>query len=81
MLLFLIVTMKMTCYCNIFLIYCYGDEVGVVIGVETFRAKFIVNCAGGYSDKIAHMIGDNSFKIKPRLGKINVLVSRVELLS
>ena len=41
---------------------------GVTVGVETYRAKYVVNAAGGYSDKIAHMLGDNSFKIKPRLG-------------
>lgn len=41
---------------------------GVSVGQETVRAKFIINCAGSASDKIANMIGDESFKIKPRLG-------------
>lgn len=41
---------------------------GVVIETETFKAKYIVNAAGSYSDKIAGMIGDHFFKIKPRLG-------------
>ncbi|CAB9512020.1 L-2-hydroxyglutarate dehydrogenase, mitochondrial [Seminavis robusta] len=41
---------------------------GVTVDMETVRAKYIVNCAGGASDQIAGMIGDNSFKIKPRLG-------------
>jgi L-2-hydroxyglutarate oxidase LhgO len=41
---------------------------GVTIENETFKSKFIVNCAGGYSDKISQMIGDNSFQIKPRIG-------------
>ena len=41
---------------------------GVTVGKETYRATYIVNAAGSYSDKIANMIGDNSFKIKPRLG-------------
>eukprot|EP00596_Hydrurales_sp_CCMP1899_P010047 CAMPEP_0119037820 /NCGR_PEP_ID=MMETSP1177-20130426/6331_1 /TAXON_ID=2985 /ORGANISM="Ochromonas sp, Strain CCMP1899" /LENGTH=576 /DNA_ID=CAMNT_0006999535 /DNA_START=76 /DNA_END=1803 /DNA_ORIENTATION=- len=41
---------------------------GEEVEVETFRAKYIVNCAGSYSDKISAMIGDSSFKIKPRLG-------------
>ncbi len=35
---------------------------------ETVKAKYIINCAGGASDKVAKMIGDVSFKIKPRLG-------------
>ena len=36
---------------------------------ETINAKYIINCAGIYSDKIAKMIGDNSFEIKPRRGE------------
>jgi L-2-hydroxyglutarate oxidase LhgO len=41
---------------------------GVTVGTETFRARYIVNAAGGYADKISNMIGDDSFYIKPRLG-------------
>ncbi len=41
---------------------------GVSVGEETVRTKFIINCAGSASDAIANMIGDKSFKIKPRLG-------------
>jgi len=41
---------------------------GVTVEKETVRAKYIVNCAGGASDKIARMIGDDSFYIKPRIG-------------
>lgn len=41
---------------------------GVTVEVESIRAKYIINCAGGASDQIANMIGDHSFKIKPRLG-------------
>ena len=41
---------------------------GVTVETETVRARYIVNCAGGASDQIARMIGDKSFKIKPRLG-------------
>ena len=41
---------------------------GVVVGKEQYKARYIVNAAGSYSDKIAAMIGDNSFEIKPRLG-------------
>jgi glycerol-3-phosphate dehydrogenase len=35
---------------------------------EITKAKYVINCAGSYSDKIANMIGDETFKIKPRLG-------------
>ena len=41
---------------------------GMTVGEEVVRAKYVINCAGGASDKIAKMIGDNSFKIKPRVG-------------
>lgn len=40
---------------------------GETVEVETVTARFVVNAAGGASDKIA-MIGDNSFTILPRLG-------------
>jgi L-2-hydroxyglutarate oxidase LhgO/bacterioferritin-associated ferredoxin len=46
---------------------------GVSVGTETIRAKYVVNCAGGASDKIARMVGDDSFKIKPRLGEYVLL--------
>ena len=33
-----------------------------------FRARHVINSAGLFSDKVARMVGDESFKIKPRLG-------------
>lgn len=41
---------------------------GQVVAKETFTCKYVVNCAGGASDQIARLIGDDSFAIKPRLG-------------
>jgi L-2-hydroxyglutarate oxidase LhgO len=46
---------------------------GVVVERERVRARYVVNCAGGASDKIAAMIGDTSFTIKPRLGEYVLL--------
>ncbi len=40
---------------------------------ETIRAKYIINAAGCYSDKIANMVGDDSFKVKPRYGEYILL--------
>ncbi|MBR4761441.1 MAG: NAD(P)/FAD-dependent oxidoreductase [Clostridia bacterium] len=40
---------------------------------EVVKAKYIVNCAGCYSDKISAMIGDNSFEIIPRAGEYLLL--------
>merc|ERR1712062_484558 len=39
-----------------------------IIPNKKIRCRYIVNCAGLFSDKIARMVGDNSFKIKPRIG-------------
>eukprot|EP00051_Salpingoeca_urceolata_P017468 m.237990 g.237990 ORF g.237990 m.237990 type:complete len:598 (-) comp18962_c0_seq7:124-1917(-) len=36
---------------------------------RTYRSRYVVNAAGLFSDKVANMIGDTSFKIKPRLGE------------
>jgi L-2-hydroxyglutarate oxidase LhgO len=45
-----------------------GVVQGQTIDVELIKAKTVINCAGSFSDKIANMIGDFSFNIKPRLG-------------
>ncbi len=37
------------------------------------EAKYIVNCAGVYSDEIAKMVGDNSFSVHPRRGEYMLL--------
>jgi L-2-hydroxyglutarate oxidase LhgO len=41
---------------------------GVTVAEEIIHAKYVINCAGSFADQIAKMIGDNSFKIKPRVG-------------
>jgi len=38
-----------------------------------FKGKYVINCAGVYADKIARMVGDNAFEIKPRKGHYFVL--------
>ncbi len=40
---------------------------------ETIEAKYIVNAAGIYSDKIAKMVGDDSFDVHPRIGEYILL--------
>ena len=42
---------------------------GGVIAKETVKARYVVNAAGVFSDKVAAMVGDESFKMKPRLGE------------
>ncbi len=40
---------------------------------ETVTGKYILNCAGAYSHKIAALIGDESFQIIPRAGEYMLL--------
>jgi ribosome-binding factor A len=40
---------------------------------NSVMAKYVVNCAGLFSDKIANMVGDYSFKITPRRGEYVLL--------
>jgi len=42
-------------------------------GKETVKARYVVNAAGVYSDKIAKMIGDSSFNVTPRKGEYILL--------
>lgn len=46
----------------------HGVMGGRTVATEVIRCKYIINCAGGASDKVARLIGDTSFKVKPRLG-------------
>ena len=41
--------------------------------IEPIKARYVVNCAGLGSDKIAKMVGDDSFYIKPRIGEYLLL--------
>lgn len=40
---------------------------------ETVQSKFLVNCAGGYSDAVARMVGDDFFQVIPRAGEYMLL--------
>lgn len=40
---------------------------------QTIKGKYIINCAGTGAEKIANMIGDNSFQIIPRAGEYMLL--------
>lgn len=49
---------------GVFTVHSDGDEV---------TGRFVVNCAGVYSDEISAMIGDDSFKVRPRRGEYMLL--------
>ncbi len=42
-------------------------------GTETVKSRFVINAAGVYSDKIAKMVGDDSFTVHPRRGEYILL--------
>ena len=44
-----------------------------VNGSERIDTKFVVNCAGVYSDEVSKMVGDNSYTVRPRRGEYSVL--------
>jgi L-2-hydroxyglutarate oxidase LhgO len=41
---------------------------GKRVSTDQIQCKYVINCAGGASDKVARLMGDDSFTIKPRLG-------------
>ncbi len=40
---------------------------------ESVEARYVINCAGVYSDDIAKMVGDDSFTVRPRRGEYMLL--------
>ena len=40
---------------------------------ESVTGTYVVNCAGGYADRVAAMVGDDFFKIIPRVGEYMLL--------
>lgn len=40
---------------------------------QTVKSRYLINCAGGFSDKIAELAGDGFFKIIPRAGEYMLL--------
>ena len=53
----------------------YADGVITVTAQDgsQIQGKYVVNCAGGYSDKIAKLAGDDFFTIIPRAGEYMLL--------
>ena len=52
----------------------FNNEVyEITTNKDTVKAKYIVNAAGMFADKIAEMVGDNSISIRPRKGEYLLL--------
>ena len=50
-----------------------GEYYEVSSGAETVKAAYVINAAGVYSDAIAGMVGDDSFRVHPRRGEYILL--------
>lgn len=50
-----------------------GNEIEITAGEDTIRARYIVNAAGLFSDRISGMLGDTSFTVHPRKGEYMLL--------
>ncbi|MBD3352556.1 MAG: FAD-dependent oxidoreductase, partial [Candidatus Lokiarchaeota archaeon] len=50
-----------------------GDIFEINAGTNLIRAKYVVNAAGLYADKMSEMVGDKSFSIRPRKGEYIIL--------
>ena len=50
-----------------------GFTVSINGGERKINSRYLVNCAGVYSDEVAKMAGDSSFTVSPRRGEYMVL--------
>ena len=50
-----------------------GENYIISNGSEKITGRFIINCAGIFSDMVAGFVGDNSFSITPRRGEYILL--------
>lgn len=47
-------------------------------GARSVEARFVLNCAGVFSDRVAAMVGQDTFTIRPRKGEEYMLDKRLE---
>lgn len=61
--------------CNFKVIGIDEIENGYKVSAENdaVEARYVINCAGVYSDEIAKMVGDDSFSVHPRRGEYILL--------
>ena len=50
-----------------------GDGYTVSSSTDFVRARYVINCAGVYSDEVAAMVGDESFTVRARRGEYLLL--------
>ena len=59
--------------CKVASIEKHEDFYVIKDGDKEIKAKYVINCAGVYADKINNMVANESFKIIPRRGQYFVL--------
>lgn len=57
-----------------------ADGFSVSCGDQALEARYVINAAGLFADDVAHMIGDESFRILPRKGEYMMLDHTVNTL-
>lgn len=55
-----------------------GTGFNVEAGGSRYESEYVINAAGIHSDKIASMVGDDSFSIYPARGEYHLLDSEIE---
>ncbi len=51
----------------------YDGGYRVASDTDYVDARFVINCAGVYSDEVAKLVGDDSFTVRPRRGEYMLL--------
>ena len=65
------------CDCSVNDLTSTKDSVTISTTKGQFQTKIIINAAGLFADNIARLLGDDSFRIKPRKGEEYLLDKRV----
>ncbi len=64
---------ELKCNFEITSIIAKNDHYELKAAEQSILSRYVINCAGVYSDKIAKMVGDNSFDVHPRRGEYLLL--------
>jgi len=55
-----------------------GKNFVITAGDQEIKADYVINAAGVYADEVAHFVGADNFKIKPRKGEEYILDKRLD---
>ena len=64
---------ELKCNFKVTAIEATDDGYKVSSETDSVNTRYVINCAGVYSDEIAKLVGDNSFDVHPRRGEYMLL--------